>query len=262
MEFNRGEVTFKSDSEKNYMIIRMQGTADNYKGRMIAENAIPGLLRASISVCDKNREFLYDISYMQPIRKIFEQKKMKRQDLLNIVAGICTAGENIKKYLLDIKNIMFDTEMIYMNPESGKTCFVYNPYFEGEVPSQLRALSAYFLERVDYSDMESIESIYQFCEIVSKETFLLKDIETLFQKGMLQWDIMRRNRENDGREKYGEQSDRKEICEGKTEQSPAEKEKTGQQVTRNHPEKKWDGTVRILKDKLENGIKRFLAVTK
>lgn len=185
MELSEMKILYKSDLSKNYIIIEVDDTSINYKTKMLVENDINGLLITRNIIADDSQQFVYDITSMQSIEVLFGKRKYKSDDVKNIVKGICKAVESISNHFLSMDNIILNTDMIYMNPETGKTSFIYNPFFSVPINRQLEALSIHFLENVDYSDTESINTVYSLNEIISKEQFVIGDIKRVIDKNMM-----------------------------------------------------------------------------
>lgn len=164
------------DLNKNYLLLEIEDIADSYKTHMLAENSIQGLLNMSYVRKNNEQQFMYEISSMQPVEKMYESKKLCYEEIKHIIQGICKVCENIKKYFLKPENIIFSPEMIYMSPETGETGFVLNPYYSEPVWQQLQELSRYFIGKINYTDMEAVTSVYKFSEIVMKDNFILNDI--------------------------------------------------------------------------------------
>ena len=164
------------DLNKNYLLLEVNDTKDSYKTHMLAENNIQGLLNMSYVRKNNEQQFLYDISSLQPVDKMYESKKLCYEEIKYIIQGICKVCENIKKYLLKPENIIFSPEMIYMSPETGETGFILNPYYSEPVWQQLQELSRYFIGKINYTDIEAVTCVYKFNEIVMKDTFVLNDI--------------------------------------------------------------------------------------
>lgn len=164
------------DLNKNYLLLEVKDTRDSYKTHMLAENHIQGLLNMSYIRKNDEQQFMYDISSLQPVDKLFESVRLCYEDIKYIIQGICKVCENINRYLLRPENIMFLPDMIYMCAETGETGFVLNPYYCQPVWQQLQELSRYFIGKINYTDVEAVTCVYKFNEIVMRDTFMLNDI--------------------------------------------------------------------------------------
>lgn len=180
MELNDFDIKYRNDITKNYMLLEVYSTEVDYRSKMLVSNHIPGLLDTQMIHLDGRQQFMYDISSLQPIERVFERRKMTERDILSIIKSICNVAEYTEKYLLRTENIIWETSMMYMNLENSQISFVYNPFWEKQIHVSFHTLSAYFLERVDYSDKRSIEKAYLFNEIISKEIFTLRELQRMF----------------------------------------------------------------------------------
>ncbi len=183
MQLSEFNVYYKADLTKNYMIIEASETEINYKVKMINENHIPGLLQVKSIYINDGQQFMYDISSMQSVKILFEKRKLKAEDILNIVRGICETAENLEKYFLQIDNVILCSDMIFMNAETGDTMFTYNPFYKENIIVKLQELAVYFIGNIDYEDSNSISKAYMFNEIVSKDTFVIGDLVRIIESG-------------------------------------------------------------------------------
>ncbi|MBE5925898.1 MAG: FHA domain-containing protein [Lachnospiraceae bacterium] len=164
------------DLNKNYLLLEVKDIKDSYKTHMLAENQIQGLLNMSYIRKNNEQQFMYDISSLQPMDKLYGSVRLCYEDIKYIIQGICKVCENISRYMLRAENIMFSPDMIYMCAETGETRFVLNPYYCEPVWQQLQELSRYFIGKINYTDVEAVTCVYKFNEIVMRDTFMLNDI--------------------------------------------------------------------------------------
>lgn len=164
------------DINKNYFLVVVDDCRDSYKTHMLNRNSIKGLLKLNYTRVNSEQQFMYEITSMQPIDKIFESEKPGYEDIRSILQGLCTVCENIKKYMLKPENIVLKPEMIFINPETKETKFLLNPYYNEPICQQLRDISHYFIGIINYTDIDAISCVYKFNEVVMKENFLIGDI--------------------------------------------------------------------------------------
>lgn len=167
------EVKYKRDANKNYMILNTAETLD-YQLKMLCENNIKGLLRAHTSVFDGKEEIYYEISSKQPLSRIYAKKEMCYEDLKRIIYGMENLFLEIKKYLLDSKNILLGPDFCYCSPDNKKTEWIFYPGERKE--NDFMELAEFFLEHVDHKDEKGVDLAYKFFKSARSENFVLQEI--------------------------------------------------------------------------------------
>jgi hypothetical protein len=99
----------------------------SYQLGMLANNRIPGLLKSEVMRVDNQNHLFYDITSLVPVKKLFERRKLGRNDFLNLIRQLITLSDTLKEYLLDFENIVFDKDFIFADPQSFELHFVYIP---------------------------------------------------------------------------------------------------------------------------------------
>ena len=173
---NKMNKRYMYNLNKNYLILEIEDEADSYKTYMIKDNNINGLLKMNYIRKNNGQQFMYDISSLQAVDKLFGSSKLCYEEIRSIIRGVCIVSENIKKYFLKAENIILIPDMIYINPETYETQFVLNPYYCVSILEQLRELSRYFISKINYTDIDAVTSVYKFNEIVMRENFVISDI--------------------------------------------------------------------------------------
>ncbi|MBE5886929.1 MAG: FHA domain-containing protein [Lachnospiraceae bacterium] len=167
------QVRYKRDMNRNYMILELENEAD-YQLKMLCANKIKGLLPAHTNLFNGNEEIYYDISSRQPISRLYEKKELQAEDIKAILFSLQAIFSEIKKYLLDYRNILFVPEFCYCNPENKKTEWVFFPEENGQ--KGFMELAEFFIERVDHADKDAVDLAYRFFKGIKEENFVLDEL--------------------------------------------------------------------------------------
>ena len=79
---------YKRDMNHNYLILTGEDTinTDSYQVRMLVGNIIPSLLKCRIQGVDGKFMMYFDITSKQALNILYEERKMKIEDL-NLIFG-------------------------------------------------------------------------------------------------------------------------------------------------------------------------------
>ena len=179
-EFN---ISYKRGLDHNYLIIRYEGdTPTDYQINMLYENDIPGFLKLNVKNSNAGYDFNYEISSLQPIGRLFENKTISFDKLSNLLKGLIRCFKSAHEYLLDENNIILEPGLIYINVETHDLYLLLYPYYESDYNKSFLTLSEYILERADHSDSRCVMMSYNLFRIIKTGSFTIGDIEKLIQE--------------------------------------------------------------------------------
>lgn len=127
---------------------------ENYQINMLRECDIPGLLSVIGCGIDDRSQYIYDISGMQSMAKIYEKTPMDECSIRQFSKELLELLEVIKHHMLDINHVLLEPEYIYKHNDQYYFC--YYPLCEREVKSSFHQLSQYFVQHIDYGVVETV----------------------------------------------------------------------------------------------------------
>lgn len=167
---------FKRERDRNYLIFEKEQGNKNYKYKMLDYYNIQGILPCE-SYCINNRIRLqYDISSKQSLQCICEKKQVNIQRFEKLLQGILEVLIQLDRYFLDVDELCFEPQYIYMDMDSFNTSFCYNP--EGEqftAQERFHQLSEYLINHLDYEDKGLIERGYQLYRLTSQDNYSIRE---------------------------------------------------------------------------------------
>lgn len=166
---------YKRDLQNNYLVLEpcAETEEDSYRMYMLEQNNIQGLLAFHSSRKDGVLQFYYEITSMQPLDSVFERKAMGCQDIISLLSGIRDVLENLQKYLLNPKQILFAPQYIFLHPERGSVHLCYIPAACSEMP--ITFLAEFILKRLDHGDYQAVELGYRFYQKALEENFSIQE---------------------------------------------------------------------------------------
>lgn len=170
---------YKRDLNHNYLIFEEEGEVDtaSYEVRMILMNSIPGLLPCSIQKIDNRTLFYYEITSRQPLRTMYGDKKLGREELYPILKSLVNTIKVMQAYLLDPGHLVLEPEHIYMEAGGQRAYFSFIPVHQGDAREGMRELMEYLLPKIDHQDPDAVRIGYGIYHCVTEDNFQLEQIE-------------------------------------------------------------------------------------
>lgn len=177
------EIQYKRELNHSYMVVpgRNGNSSDSYAWRMMAENHIRRLLPCSQRCLDGETFFYYDISSRQPLERLYESRKLKVDNLRQILYAIAAMQNDLGEYLLDEQGLMLESEMIFADVESEELYFCFFPE-KRDAGGCYEKLADFFLEHVDHSDEHAVNIAYQFYKASKSEYFVASSFLPFLEK--------------------------------------------------------------------------------
>ena len=166
------EVHYKREMKRNYLIVEPDaGVRPGYEARMLLNNAVDGLLRFHIKYMDERQSYYYDITSMQPLGRILQNRFIDRGEICQLLIQIHVALMRMEEYLLCEDGLLLEPDYIYVEPEGFKTGLCLVPGMAGNFPERLSRLLQYLMKKVDHRDKECVVLAYGLYQESLKENF-------------------------------------------------------------------------------------------
>lgn len=196
------EIHYQKDLEHCYLRILAEEDVDmeSYQLRILIGNEVHGLLPCRIENVDGQREFCYEVSSEQTVRAVFLQKKLKVEQLKLLLQGFINALTDIQSFLLDVNQLILQTDYMYYDSERTMLRFCYFPEYNRELQTQFRSFLEELLSVIDHQDSKAVVMAYGIYHKCMEEGFNLEIIREY---------LYRSEKENDT--KATEPSDKKQL---------------------------------------------------
>lgn len=133
-----------------------------YQYCIVSRGGIKGLLSCSLRYMDGRAFLYYDISSMQNVAQLYAKNCVTRRWMKDFLWSMRQIKQELERFLLDSKNIIWYPEQIFQDLENNVFYFLYLPYYEGET-GFLRLLE-FLVEHVDYEDEALVNLVYRMYE--------------------------------------------------------------------------------------------------
>lgn len=167
---------YVQNANHSYMILEEQQI--DYQMQMILVNQIEGLLKVSAHQTNDRIDFYYEISSMISLESMYQDRKMKAEQIQLLFLELQHLISVMESYLLDENRLILIPERIYFSKtqENFYFCFAPSQYKKQTFQESLKELIQYIMKCVDHADEISMKMAYSIFHIVIQEHFRLEDI--------------------------------------------------------------------------------------
>ncbi len=110
------EIRYSREMNHNYMIIEAPEEETGYAVQMLSANAIEGLLKFRVRQTEEAREYYYEITSRQPLRRVLEKRTLSGQELRSILLGVLAVLKRVEEYLLKEEQLLLIRNICIWNP--------------------------------------------------------------------------------------------------------------------------------------------------
>lgn len=133
-----------------------------YQYCILNRGGIRYLLPCNLRYMDGYAFLYYDISSTQNIAQLFEGKIISRDWMRDFLWGMERMQQELGRYLLEGRNVVWSPEHIYQDLEKKDFFFMYIPYCQKD--TGLKKLLDFWVEHIDYEDEALVEFVYGLYE--------------------------------------------------------------------------------------------------
>ena len=170
------EISYKREMKHNYLVIEGEEGAHSYELRMMADNAIEGLMKFRVKRVDSQCCYCYEITSRQPLSRLLENHCLKAEEVRILILGLAKTLGKLEEYLLNEEQILLQPDYIYVEPELFSVEFCLIPGRTGDFPAELGKLLEYLLGKVDYQDKACVVMTYGMYRESLKENYGIDDL--------------------------------------------------------------------------------------
>lgn len=131
---------------------------NRYQYCILSRGGIRFLLPCSLRYINGDAFLYYDISSTQSMTQLFEGRVIKRDWMKDFLWGMERMQQELGRYLLEERNVIWNPEHIYQDLEKNDFYFMYVPYYQKN--SGFKALLDFWVEHIDYEDEALVEFVY------------------------------------------------------------------------------------------------------
>lgn len=176
------QVYFKKEGLANYMVMPCEQELDeDYQSCLFQYHEVPCFLPYEVRQMDGQQYIYYKLKYRTTLKSVLGHLQLTFSRLQNMAASILGAMERIEEYLLEPEGIVWSSEQIFLEADTGNLLFCYCPVQHRENGS-LRDLLTELIQAVDKKEEKNILFILQFYNMVTEPDCSLEDLKAYVGK--------------------------------------------------------------------------------
>jgi hypothetical protein len=118
------------------------------------------------------------------MESMYAKKQISGRDIYNLVKSIKKLADNMREYLIDINNILFGMEFVYVKRQEKKYRFCYYPEKQKNYQESLRDFFDKMLEYINHNDRAAVLIAYGIQQITISEDFTIQDLMDCAEKNI------------------------------------------------------------------------------
>ena len=201
------EIRYYRDLNHNYMIIDKETEQqDGYQYHMLKTNQIEGILPCTVRRINNEIYLYYCIDSKLNLSSCYEIKKMQIKELKSLLEEIHRTIRQMREYLLDESEIVFNIKAIYKELSSEKTFFALYPFENADIC--FMDFAEQILAITDQEDENAISLAYKLCELAQNRELSVREIvEILLQEEKQEVDPAEHNTSQENIKEWTEGTD-------------------------------------------------------
>lgn len=189
------QVYFKKEGMTNYMVIPFEGElAENYQNCLFQYHQVPYFLQYEVRQINGKQSLYYKLKYRTTLKSVLGHLQLTYSRLKNMITCIIGAMEIMEEYLLEQDGIMWKTDRIFIEADTGNLQFCYGLVKEEE--NCLKNLLTEIMQFVNRKDEESILLILQFYNILTEPECNLESLKS-YVGNIVQETVFSQNRDSE-----------------------------------------------------------------
>lgn len=177
------EICYRREMKRNYLVAEPRAQDRlGYERGMLVSNHIEGLLRFYIKYADEKQYYYYDITSMQPLKRLLEGRFITKDQIQSLMLQIQGTLNRMENYFLTEDGLLLEPEYIYVEPQEFRLGLCLIPGAEGDFPGEMSRLLQYLMKKVDHRDKDSVVLAYGLYQESLKENYGMDDLMGLLAR--------------------------------------------------------------------------------
>lgn len=158
---------YHKEGRAKYLVMSCENSVCiGYRGNVLRYHKIPYFLTYEIHQINENYEIYYHLPYATPLSAFKEHLVGNHEFIKTMLESIIGVLESAREYLLLEEHIVWSMDYIYVEPDTGRLAFCYNPEEQGNTQS-FEAFIGSFIPFAGKQDDKTVKLILAFYNIVT-----------------------------------------------------------------------------------------------
>lgn len=140
---------------------------DTYINQLLQFHHVPCFMKYEFRQCDGKEELYYELKYRTTVKSVFFNLQLSLMMMKNFINSIIKALEVAEEFLLNVEDIVWESDCIFIEANTGNLEFCYLPQ-KAEGPN-LKEFLLEIIQGMDKKQEESMMLMLQFYNLVTEE---------------------------------------------------------------------------------------------
>lgn len=157
--------------------LRITGEAEDCFGdELVCHRTPEGILPMRLHKVDGEKEYIYDLSGVIPLKKYFSEHPLTQREVREILEAVFDSCSQAEQYLMDTEHLVIDPEYLFFSPARKKWKIPYcGGYKKGVMTGTARVLEC-LMEYMDGEDKKLCQKVYGLHGMAQRENCHLQDL--------------------------------------------------------------------------------------
>lgn len=134
---------------------------EGYRGRILQQNRIEGLLEMSRRYMDDICYYYYDVTGMSSLENLLQQETLTDERLNQLFEMLEETLQHMDAYLMKQEDLCLRPECIMEKEETGEWFFLYFPEYRGKQSEDMEHLGEFMLQHLSCLEEATVQQIYE-----------------------------------------------------------------------------------------------------
>jgi|LSQX01.3.fsa_nt_gb pSer/pThr/pTyr-binding forkhead associated (FHA) protein len=167
---------YESDASSSFLVIECGSKIIGYQAKMIENNTIQYIVPVETVKAEGTYHLYFNITSKIPLSMYLKRYKLNRVEFLKVILNLSSYINNSAGYLLSASNFVFNSDYIYIEPETMEVRLVYIPAeIEDNAIGKLQTLvSELLMQHIHEEGFGSGNLVQRILSEVRSEVFNIK----------------------------------------------------------------------------------------
>lgn len=158
------------------VLLETKEIKEDFRFRMLQTNCVENLLPVQRYYEGHQTRYLYDTTDKIAFSSLIKAQRLKEEEIRLLMETLFKALIRGKDYYLEEDSYLLVPDYIFFSKQEKTYYFCYCPDYCRPIRETVADLVSYFMEKVDYEDLEAVKLVYQLYQQVREESFSTKQL--------------------------------------------------------------------------------------
>ena len=173
---------YRKEGMQNYLVLPCEKNCmEGYESMLMQYHRVPYIISYEVREVNEKCEICYRLQYRTTLHAVLGHLPLNMSRLFHMLDSIVGALEMAEEFLFDAEKILWNTEYIFIEADTGRLQFCSYPG-ENNPHNSLKQLLTELLQQIDKKDDTTVMFLLQFYNLVTEADSSLSDLRSFVMK--------------------------------------------------------------------------------